>query len=139
MKFFHGKQCTSKDRNFNKSKAMLGHKVVSALCEDCYSKLHTQLNCFYQNLKILVCRLDWDMKDNKGLFLYTGELIFEYEHGQVSANVIYDSIVVQSEKSNVDCKNQEQTPSYLSLSKGASHWLKQNDIFKKAGNVFWKF
>lgn len=56
-KFFHGKQCTSQDRNFNKSKATLGHKVVSALCGGCYSKLHTQLNCFYQNLNILVCRL----------------------------------------------------------------------------------
>lgn len=39
------------------------------------------------------------MKDNKVLFLYTGELIFQYEHGQGSASVIYDSIVVQSEKS----------------------------------------
>lgn len=39
------------------------------------------------------------MKDNKVLFLYPGELIPEYEEGQGSANVIYDSIVVQSEKS----------------------------------------
>lgn len=39
------------------------------------------------------------MKDNKVLFLYTGELTSECEQGQGSANVIYDSIVVQSEKS----------------------------------------
>ena len=42
MKLFHGKQCTSKNRNFSKA-VMLDHKVVSALCGDCYSKLHTQL------------------------------------------------------------------------------------------------